>query len=787
MEVIRLNQKFNRLKIKWLLKQDKLHDKRDNEIRKKLKSILKFLDNNDKLEVVYKVSKVFNNNNYGRIFGYHNEKIYGCLGSLSRAIRGYLADDDYIDIDIKRCHWYIIKYLIQKNGEFNDIYIINFINNYDDIIKEIIKSKLYGDEYCDYHSVNDKAKDSIFALLYTQPSYVNKNDTVKQILETNEIVKKVHNQIYNVLLPSLKEEYNELVNLLKFDKNEKNRDGKILSHILQHLERMIILEVIKYFENNGFSIGAIIHDGFLMYKNNKFSDEFLKECEKHIYEKFNGLEIKLVIKPFIKGYIPELPEDFKDENDSTYIILCNKLLEYVKENKIKKDKDGNIYKRSSKNKLHYEMTYINNDREPYMYLIEDVFENDKLFNREPVHYQYIVNFILNRNIKEFSDIKTDKDLIGFSNCVLNIRTLEIINLDDIKDDDDRVVRHYIDNKLDINNINTKKFDEIIRYQLEDEEAILWLYILIGRLFFKTPNDSLQVIPVLKGYNNTGKSLIGEILEKLFKPGVVGSISGNNEQTFGLSSFLDKEVLISMDAPEDMKSVLGVDLFKTMCSGENVNIPQKNKKAITKRWSIPIFLISNYFLNYEDKGGAIGKRVAYFLFMKSVLNPDESIKTYIIDNELPSVLYKACKLYKEYLDKKEFKTFEAIRPEYFVRTNEEYRNTTNLLYQFLTKPDTEDTDGNIYKIEFIEESEELFSTVQHEFKKWCKYNNIKYNKIAADDNTFNYMNLKKVVKNICKSCNNSHKRGCCENYSRTSRTTITVIKGIKFRKIENLYM
>lgn len=786
MDVLTLYEEIDKTKVSWLLEQEVIHENDEEDVRLKLKSILKALKKDKKLKVVYRTSKDFKKHDYGRLFGYHiNNKsyVYGCLGSLPRTIRGYLADDNYIDIDVKRCHWYILKYLIEKNDDFNIKNINEFIHNYDEIIKKIMENGNFeiNKQFSSYHTNVDKIKELLFSILNTQPSYLSAEK--QEILEMDTKFQKLHNQIYNVLLPSLKLENAELVELINkgFDKNEKNKDGAILSLILQNYERKLIMDIVDYFKTNDYTIGTIIHDGFLMKKSNNFTDDFLEECEKYIKDKYNGFEIKLVIKPFIKCDIPDIPENYKEEEEihTDYLQLCEKLIAYTMEHKIRKDDEGNIYKRSPKNKLHYEIAY---GIDGYKKLIEEVFEGDRLFNSNPAHYQNIVNFIKNRNLKEFSNVETDKDLMGFNNCVLNLRTLEITKLEDINDNDNRVVRHFIDKPLDITKLQTEKFESILMYQLQDKEALEWYYILFGRLFFGPRNDSLQVMTFIKGVANMGKSVQAEIAVACFKPNTIGTLQSNQEQVFGLESLIDKECIVIGDMSEDMKSIINVDLFKAMTSGESVNIPQKNKKAITSFWNICCFACSNYYPNYEDKGGAISKRIAIFEFCNPIENPDSSIKDYIIENELPSIIYMACKKYKEFLDKGINKTFNDIRPDYFVKTNEEYSRYINVVYQFLTKPDSIDNNGNIYKIEFGDDYETTFNEFQNQFKNWCKYNNIKNNKIKPDDSTFSIMKLKKEVINMCKSCNNIHKRDCCDNYNRTNKTTRVIIRGLRFNKM-----
>ena len=785
MDIIKLEEEVQKEKIMWLLKQEKIHKYKDNEIKQQLKTMLNILKNDKRLEITYKTSKEFKDKDYGRIYGY-NSKGYGNLGSLPRIIRGYLACDDYIDIDIKRCHWYIIKYLIEKNGNFNDKLINEFLEKYNDIIKKISELKIFTNkQYSEYHTDIDKSKDIIFSILNSQLSYLNKEKL--EVLKECEILSKLHKQIYKVLLPSLKEENKELVDILvkRFDKDESNKEGKILSHILQNIERKLIIDLIKYFNENDYTISTIIHDGFLMYKNDNFSNEFLRDAEEYIKKNWEGLEIKLVIKEFIKIELEEIPDDILEEEDklnTPYLKLCNKLLEYARKNNLKKDENGRIYKRSEKNHKHYIPYYDEyNDDKAISKLIEEVYKGDKLFNCNPSNFQNMINFIKNRSLKEFKNIEYDLDLIGFNNCILNLRTLEIINNFEEESSEDKCVRHFIDSKLDINNLNTKKYDEITMYQLEDEEALRWDYIAIGRLFFRPDNDSLQTTLLVYGHNDTGKSMKAKIIAAMFRPDAIGTIQANQEQVFGMESFITKEIIIAFDMPERMSSIISVDLFKGMSSGEHINIPQKNRKAITMKWGIPSLLCSNYYPDYPDKGGALSKRYMIEEYTNTVKNKDSTLLDYIIKNELPSIIYKACKTYKEVLDNGLNKTFNDIKPEYFQRTSEEYTRSSNILYQFLTQPDSTDNEGVIYKIEFNEIYETMMSEIQNRFKYWCKYNNYKNNKISTDDSTFTQMGLKRIVYNICKSCNKEHKKGCCENYSRSNKTTKVIIKGIRFWK------
>jgi len=794
-----LYENINPLKIKWLLAQDSLDcstEDKNEEVKSTLESLLKCYSKYKKFKVVYKTSSSFGS--FGRLYGYHfitdSKSIYGWSGSLPKHIRGFLLDDNNIDIDIKRCHWYIIKDLLIKY--VNDRFITEFLDNYDDevsklssnaFINQIINKNKYN--FCDNHI--DKTKDAFFSTLYTQPSFLSVSK--QELLMHNPLFNNLHQQIYTSLLPILKDKFKDLIEVVfkkKENFNKENLDGSILSYILQHIEKTIILEIVEFFISNKFSVNSIIHDGIIISKSPNFSEELLSDCSKHIKSTLN-YNIKLVSKPFFTNHFPEMPSDFtgiEDDSITKYNILCDQLLSYVADNKLRKDPYGNIYKQSIICPLHYELKYSFDPRPNmtgYNKLLEDAFVDCKLFNSNPAYYDQMMSFIEKRNTLHFLNIDFDMELFGFNNCILNLKTLQVIPINEIKDNDTRVVRHFINKPLDLNNIdgNTSTFDKVISYQLNnDQEAIKWYYIFVGRTFFEPFNDKLQVIFFHKGQANTGKSMMGNIFSAMHRPGSIGTISSNQEQTFGVESFLDKELIIGFDLPENMKETISDDLFKSMATGEAVNVPRKNKKALTiSKWSVPQVFISNYYPNYVNKGGSISKRLAIFEFNTPVKNPDSSIEQFIIENELSSIIYKSVKFYYDFLHSENAnKTFEDIRPDYFINTNDEFIFHNNKFFQFLTQPDFSDKNGNVYSINMGNYNDSVtLSDINAKFKKWCEFNKHKFVTVNYENTAFKQLNLKIERLKICKYCKANHKKNCCDNYSRNARTTCIKVFGLKF--------
>ena len=789
-------EKVSLLDVKWLLEQEQLHSDQieDSKVKDVLTSMLKGYKISKCFKTVYKTSKQLGN--YGRMYPWHyatpKTLKYGGLCSLSRAVRGFLADRHNIDIDIKRCHWYIVKYLFYLSDGLNNDLIDKFLDNYDKIVQFIIKNNEFiikKEDECEHDTDIDKAKKTIFSILYTSTDCL--NDTAKKIIDNCIVFRNIHKQMYNIVLPSLLSKYHELVGIVRSVNKSKtdrwNMDGKILSHILQHIEKLLIIDITQFFQKEQYKISAIIHDGFLLQKDNKFDESVLDKCQEHIKRTWSDcMEIKLVIKPFLTGIFPEVPDDYSgttDEDKSNYAILCEKMLTYASENKLRKDISENVYRQSTINPLHYTRMYTDDDNErtDFTKIIEDVFEGDPLIDSNPAFFNQVKTFLETRNKREFRDIVYDKDLIGFNNCVLNLRTLEITMNSDILEDDNRIVRHCIDNRLDVLNLTTKEFDDAIMYQVNDPDALQWLYILIGRLFFAPFNDYLHAVAFIKGQSSTFKSVLLFIISKMFRPGCIGTIQSTQEQVFGMEGLVNKEVILAYDLPEDMVNVIKPDLFKGMYSGEPVNVPRKNKlvKTVTK-WKVPAVLVSQFHLNYSDDGGAISKRLALFIFDTKI--PEELIDTSlgdrIVTNELPSILYKSVKLYREFLDSNDCRTFEYIRPEYFKNTIKAYMENNNVVFNFLKQEPTI-SNGIEYSIEYGSDYFVSWAAMENQYKHWCKYKNIKHVPIKSDNPTFRQLNLKKQEIKTCKMCGNIHSNSCCGRTSRDTRKKTLVITGIKF--------
>jgi len=240
-------------------------------------------------------------NDFGRLYPNNGNNVTG-LSMFQKTIRAFLAKETYIDVDMKKAHWYIMKYLFQKYS-FDYSLVSDIINDYDVILDWIRENLLTLNSSFDL-------KGEMFKLLYTQPSFVMSYNS-KMMLEKIEHFKRLHEVIYGPFLSCMKINFADLYRIVcKKNKNPNNIDGSFISHVLQHHERLIILDVIDLLTNNGLVIGSVIHDGVLVEKSSLDFQLIFDDVRKKMNETRKGLDVILCIKEF-----PEYPPEWDNYSD----------------------------------------------------------------------------------------------------------------------------------------------------------------------------------------------------------------------------------------------------------------------------------------------------------------------------------------------------------------------------------------------------------------------------------------------------------------------------------------
>ena len=240
----------------------------------------------------------------------------------------------------------------------------------------------------------------------------------------------------------------------------------------------------------------------------------------------------------------------------------------------------------------------------------------------------------------------------------------------------QLVEEIIDEKT-----NERKF-------VVDMKTIKVYEALTGRLFFPVGmHDGWQLVLYTKGLGQTGKGTITGTIQSMLPPGTVGVIDETQEEKFGLEAFLHSRAIVAPDASKNFAKVLKQSLLQSMVSGDPVSVACKQKKVVTlEHWASQMAIFSNYFLNYEDQGGQISRRIAAFQFVHklegSIIQTD-MLKKIVADKKQVASIHVRCvrqyfSLLKEF-GNKDFWTY--IATPHMTKTRELFEGKLNLLVEF----------------------------------------------------------------------------------------------------------
>lgn len=434
------------------------------------------------------------------------------------------------------------------------------------------------------------------------------------------------------------------------------------------------------------------------------------------------------------------------QENTVYQELVADLILHSKENNFKREKNtGIVYKQI---KPYAYIKYL----EP-MDFLNQVFYGVPEFKSNVNNMDNLIKFMKQYDDKDFPFLEYNKDYIGFSNGVLNINTCEFN-----ENEETISVYKYIDKEFNYS-MDTPLCDLVLDYQFEPDTRD-FIYMCLGRMFGIKDNYGFMLY--LLGEPGCGKSLILDILCECFNK--IGSIGNSFEEKFGLSFLYDRDIIVCDDLPKNISKIFPQQTFQTCITGGKVPIAVKGGNGFTIDWNVPMVWAGNWIPDYIDKG-QISRRMLVANFEKNIINPDPTLKKRIIENELPAFIYKCLMYYKKVLNNNKNKDVWGICPEYFLEQQQELKVERNPLYKFLLE-NTRYKENNII----------LLETVKSSFNDWLGK---KVNKL--DNGTFFQVNKDYIIESIitCKFCNEKHKRGCCEQYNRTGRSTKKIVKNIEF--------
>jgi energy-coupling factor transporter ATP-binding protein EcfA2 len=368
--------------------------------------------------------------------------------------------------------------------------------------------------------------------------------------------------------------------------------------------------------------------------------------------------------------------------------------------------------------------------------------------------------------ERFPALRRDWNLIAFTNCLFNTKTLEVFPYDPAHPNSatkmqiERVPLMFLKHKLSYEvfdeviaavppdadgnarwdaavEIPTPYTDSILTAQGIPLEAIVWIYLMLARMFHEVGTDNWQVAPQLKGVPGSGKSTLARILQSMVPPELFGTIPNRGRVTFQAEHFANKLMAWGMDM--DKKTHIdGASCNSWICGEAYANDQMYKTTMNMPKWTTPIgFICNEYFMLQVGAQ----RRLVTMLFNTPIRNGDPMLFNKCL-NETGALMYKMQSLYRGASARYQDVDIWNVLPPYFRDTRKNMIMETNPIAGFilgseLVELKTHQADPNVnYSMPFAR-----FKTICSEFLN-ANGSRLKLTNDALD-NAFNEFNIKRI--------------------------------------------
>lgn len=278
-------------------------------------------------------------------------------------------------------------------------------------------------------------------------------------------------------------------------------------------------------------------------------------------------------------------------------------------------------------------------------------------------------------------------------------------------------------------IPTPTFDQIFKDQDVPEKAMLWIYVLVGRLFYDLRElDDWEVLLFIRGVAGSGKSTLGKIIRRIYPASCVGFLSSNVQKKFALEGVYDKLIWICYEMRENWADNIDqADLQSMISGGEEVVVNCKFKRPMHMVWTAPGLAIGNQSGGWVDNMGSITRRVVPVEFNIKVREVDTRLFKKL-NRELPHIILKCNMAYQSAVEQfvsEGMDVWEAmsLETDYFKNTQAKLRRETNSFADFLESCE---------KLERGADKFIPYTDLNTLYRVYCKQYNTRPQKLTGDN-------------------------------------------------------
>lgn len=227
-------------------------------------------------------------------------------------------------------------------------------------------------------------------------------------------------------------------------------------------------------------------------------------------------------------------------------------------------------------------------------------------------------------------------------------------------------------------IQTPNIDKVFKDQDFSAEEMRWVRAMHGRGLHDMmgEHENWQIVVHTKGPAGCGKSIIAKVLKAWYPHDRFGVLNDDMEDNFPDSHLVTSFIVVCFDASPDFG--LSPTRFLCWASSDDVNIKRKYMDPISKKWTAPVFLFSNYDLPIQGGSGSAIRRAFIIPLEKAVKKVDGELTANAV-NEAALYLVKCtmdyhakCKLH----GKSSVWDDHSILPPRFWKAREEYARASS---------------------------------------------------------------------------------------------------------------
>ena len=325
-------------------------------------------------------------------------------------------------------------------------------------------------------------------------------------------------------------------------------------------------------------------------------------------------------------------------------------------------------------------------------------------------------FIKEDRFIEHGSTAIPPNVIACKYHALEFKYTTLTEVDFQGDEEDNGPRH----QGTVDEIPTPSFDKILVDQDMSYTTRVWFYVLYGRLMYWTRDvENWQVWAFCHGLAGTGKSTLCELIAQFYDKDDTGVLPNRIETTFGLWALFEKLVIYAPEVNTDF----GIDRtdLQSMITGEGVQIKEKLGKAHAVDWRAPGMMAGNEIPNWNDKQGAMVRRLVIFKYINKISKSDSNL-IQKLKKELPAIILKCNKFFLAALKHVGQASIWEKLPKYFHDSRAVFQGEVSPIHGFLNSDDVRivfGADGKPDESVYIP-----LSTLRDKYKEWKQNNDIR---------------------------------------------------------------